>query len=157
MLDGSNQSVRRILSELRPGILDEHGLLEAIEWLRRQFTESTGIPVKFTTTVKNIKVSEQIAICIFRIYQEAFTNITRYSHAKNVSSSIGIIEGNIILNIEDDGIGFDTGSLQNKKSFGILGMKERVLALGGKFALVSSPDYGSKITVDLLMGYRNKG
>ncbi|HEY8733453.1 MAG TPA: PAS domain S-box protein, partial [Puia sp.] len=152
LLDGSNQSVRRILSELRPGILDEHGLLEAIEWLRRQFTESTGIPVKFTTTVKNIKVSEQIAICIFRIYQEAFTNITRYSHAKNVSSSIGIIEGNIILNIEDDGIGFDTGSLQNKKSFGILGMKERVLALGGKFALVSSPDYGSKITVDLPYG-----
>jgi signal transduction histidine kinase len=149
LLDGSNLSVRKILGELRPGILDEHGLLEAIAWLRQQFTEATGIPVNFTTTVKNIKVSEQIAICIFRVYQEAFTNITRHSHAKNVSSSIAIIGEDIILVIEDDGIGFDTRSLQNKKSFGILGMKERVLSLNGKFELVSSPGKGSKITVSL--------
>ncbi len=149
LLDGSNQSVRRILSELRPGILDEHGLQEAIEWLRRQFTETTGIPVNFTSTEKDIKVSEQIAICIFRVYQEAFTNITRYSHAKNISNSIAIIEENIILIIEDDGIGFDTASVQNKKTFGILGMKERVLSLGGKFDLVSSPGNGTKITVSL--------
>jgi signal transduction histidine kinase len=149
LLDGSNQSVRKILSELRPGILDEHGLLETIEWLRLQFTEATGIPVKFTTTEKNIKVSEQIAICIFRVYQEAFTNITRHSHAKNVSSSISIIEQDIILVIEDNGVGFDTGSVQNKKSFGILGMKERVLALAGKFELITSPGKGSKITVSL--------
>lgn len=149
LLDGSNQSVRKILGELRPGILDEHGLLEAVEWLRLQFTEATGIPVKFTTTEKNIKVSEQIAICIFRVYQEALTNITRHSHAKNVSSSISIIEQNIILVIEDDGVGFDTGSVQNKKSFGILGMKERVLALSGKFDLITTPGKGSKIIVSL--------
>jgi PAS domain S-box-containing protein len=149
LLDGSNQSVRRILSELRPVILDEHGLLEAIEWLTRQFTETTGIPVKFTTTEKFFKVPEQIANCIFRIYQEAFTNITRYAQAKKVSSSMGIIEENIILVIEDDGIGFDTGSLQNKKSFGILGMKERVHSLAGKFELVSSHRKGSKIIVSL--------
>ena len=149
LLDGSNQSIRRILSELRPRILDDHGLLEAIEWLGRQFTEATGIPVKFTTPEKDIKVSEQIATCIFRVCQEAFTNITRYALAKNVSISIKIIEENIILIIEDDGIGFDTASVQNKKSFGILGMKERVLSLGGKFELVSSPGKGTKITVSL--------
>ena len=149
LLDGSNQSVRKILGELRPGILDEHGLLEAVEWLRLQFTEATGIPVKFTTAEKNIKVSEQIAICIFRVYQETFTNITRHSRAKNVSSSISIIGQEIIIVIEDDGVGFDTDSIQNKKSFGILGMKERVLALSGKFELITSPGKGSKITVSL--------
>ena len=149
LLDGSNQSIRRILSELRPRILDEHGWLEAIEWLGRQFSEATGIPVKCTTPEKDIKVQEQIATCIFRVCQEAFTNITRYALAKNVSISINHIEENIILVIEDDGIGFDTASVQNKKSFGILGMRERVHSLGGKFDLVSSPGKGTKITVSL--------
>ncbi|HMK25984.1 MAG TPA: PAS domain S-box protein, partial [Chitinophagaceae bacterium] len=149
LLDGSNQSIRRILSELRPRILDDHGLLEAIEWLGRQFTETTGIPVKCTTPEKDIKVSEQIATCLFRVCQEAFTNITRYAFAKNVSVSIRVIEENIILTIEDNGIGFDTTLIENKKSFGILGMKERVFSLGGKFELLSSPGKGAKITVSL--------
>jgi PAS domain S-box-containing protein len=149
LLDGSNQSIRRILSELRPRILDDHGLLEAIEWQGRQFSEATGIPVKFTTLEKDLKVSELLATCIFRVCQEAFTNITRYAQAKNISNSISITGENIVVIIEDDGIGFDTTSVQSKKTFGILGMKERVLSLGGKFELVSSPGKGTKITVSL--------
>ncbi len=149
LLDGSNQSIRRILSELRPRILDDHGWLESIEWLSRQFTETTNTPVQFRTPEKDIKVSEQIATCIFRVCQEAFTNIARYSQAKNVSISISIIEENIILIIEDDGTGFDPASVQNKKTFGILGMRERVLSLAGKFELISSPGKGTKITVSL--------
>ena len=149
LLDGSDQSIRKILSELRPKILDDHGLLEAIKWLGRQFTETTGIPVGFTATEEEIKVSEQIATCMFRVCQEALTNITRYSHAKKVSVSINIFENNIKLIIEDDGTGFDTASVQNKNSFGILGMKERVLSLGGAFELVSSPGKGTKITASL--------
>jgi signal transduction histidine kinase len=137
------------LSELRPRILDDYGLVEAIEWLGRQFTKATGIPVKFTTPEKDIKVSEEIANSIFRICQEAFTNITRYSQAKNISNSIKIIEETIVFTIEDDGIGFDPHSIQTKRSFGILGMRERVLALGGKFELVSSPGKGTKIIVSL--------
>ena len=147
MLDGSNQAVRRILSELRPSVLDDHGLLEAMEWQGRQFSETTGISFKFTTPEKDIKVPEQIATCIFRVCQEAFTNISRYSKATTVSNSIMITDENIVVIIEDDGIGFDTASLQNKKSFGILGMKERVLSLGSKFELISAPGKGTKITV----------
>jgi PAS domain S-box-containing protein len=149
LLDGSNQSIRRILSELRPGVLDDHGLLEAVEWLGRQFSETTGIPVRFTAPEKDIKVAEQIATCIFRLCQEALTNITRYSHAKNVSNTINIIDENIAVIIEDDGIGFDAALVQNKKSFGILGMKERVLSLGGTFELITSPGKGTKIIVNL--------
>jgi PAS domain S-box-containing protein len=152
LLDGSNQSVRRILSELRPRILDEESLLDAIEWLGRQFSEKTGIPVTFTTTEKEVKVSEQIATCIFRVCQEAFTNIIRYSKAKNITDSIMIAEGEIIFSIEDDGIGFDVIAAQNKKSFGILGMRERVFSMGGKFELDSSPGKGTKITVTLPYG-----
>jgi two-component system sensor histidine kinase DegS len=107
------------------------------------------VPVKFTTKEKEIKVPEQDATSIFRVCQEAFTNITRYALAKNVLVSINISEENILLIIEDDGIGFDTSSVQNKKSFGFLGMKERVLSLGGKFELISSPGNGTKIIVSL--------
>jgi PAS domain S-box-containing protein len=149
LLDGSNQSIRRILSELRSRVLDDHGLLEAIEWLGRQFSEATGIPVKFTTPEKDIKVSEQMATSIFRVCQEAFTNITRHALAKNVSVLLSIFDETIMLIIQDDGIGFDTASVQNKKSFGILGMKERVLSLSGKFELVSSLGKGTKINVSL--------
>ena len=149
LLDGSNHSIRRILSELRPGILDDHGLLDAIKWLGSQFTGNTGIPVKFTTEETEIKLSEPVATCIFRVYQEAFTNITRYAHAGKVSTSLSVIDETIIVTIEDNGKGFDITSLQTKKSFGILGMKERVVSLNGKFELVSSPGKGTKITISL--------
>jgi PAS domain S-box-containing protein len=153
LLDISNQSIRRILDELRPRILEDHGLLEAIEWLGRQLTENTGIAVKFTTTEKDIKVSREIATSIYRICQEAFTNITRYAQAKIVSTSLIIIERNIVFTIEDDGIGFDMALAQKKRSFGILGMKERVLSLSGKFEMISSPGKGTKIKVSLPIGF----
>jgi PAS domain S-box-containing protein len=149
LLNESNQSVRRILSELRPKILDDHGLLEAVEWLGREFSKATGIPVTFVATEKDINVSEQIATCIFRVCQEAFTNITRHSHATHVLNSISIIEENIVVTMEDNGVGFDATSIQNKKSFGILGMKERVGSLGGKFDLVASVGKGTSIKVSL--------
>lgn len=149
LLSGSNQSIRRILSELRPSILDDHDLLEAIEWLNRQFTANTGIPVKFTTDESEIKSSESVTTCIFRVYQEAFTNITRYAQAKKVSTSLSVANETIMVIIEDDGKGFDMASVQNKKSFGILGMQERILILGGSFELVSSPGKGTKIIIGL--------
>lgn len=149
LLSGSNQSIRRILSELRLSILDDHDLLEAIEWLNRQFTANTGIPVKFTTDGIKIKLSESVTTCIFRVYQEAFTNITRYAQAKKVSTSLSVANETIMVIIEDDGKGFDTVSVQNKKSFGILGMQERILILGGSFELVSSPGKGTKIIIGL--------
>ena len=149
LLDGSNESIRRILSELRPGILDDYGLLEAMEWLGRQFTANTGIPVKFTTVAIEIKSLELIATCIFRVYQEALTNITRYAQANKVSTSVSIVGETIMVIIEDDGKGFIIESVENKKTFGILGMKERVLLLGGKCELVSSPGKGTKIIIKL--------
>ncbi|MBC7720781.1 MAG: PAS domain S-box protein [Pedobacter sp.] len=149
LLDGSNQSIRRILSELRPSILDDYGLLEAIDWLGRQFTSTTGIPVKFTTTETNLKTPEAIATCIFRVYQEAFTNITRHAKANTVVSSLTIINEFVTVIIMDDGQGFDMASQPNKQSFGILGMEERVLSLAGKFEFFSALGNGTKITISL--------
>jgi PAS domain S-box-containing protein len=149
LLDNSNQSIRRILSELRPNILDDHGLLEAVEWLGNQFTQHTGVPIKFSTAETQLILPEQITTCVFRLYQEALTNITKYAHATSVLTSLYITDENIIFNIEDDGQGFDPALEQSKKSFGILGMKERVLLLGGHFELIAAPGKGTKINISI--------
>lgn len=149
MLDSSNNAIRRILSELRPGILDDYGLLEAIEWLGTQFTNNTGISFQFTTTEKKIQAPEPVVTCIFRVYQEALTNITRYANAGHVVSSLTINNGFIIVHIEDDGKGFDPLAVQTHKSFGILGMKERVISLEGVFELNSSAKNGTSIMIKL--------
>lgn len=149
LLDGSNQSLRRILSELRPGILDDYGLLDALVWLGEQFTDNTAIHLIFSTLETKVKSSEPVAECIFRVYQEALTNITRYAHATSVRTSLSIADMFIIFTIEDNGIGFDTASLRSNNSFGLLGMKERVLSLGGGYKLTSVPGKGTKITVRL--------
>jgi PAS domain S-box-containing protein len=149
LLDGSNRSIRRILSELRPGILDDYGLLEALEWVGNQFTANTGIPLVFTTAETVFKSSAPVVTCIFRVYQEALTNITRYAKATKVLTSLSIEDGIICVEIEDNGTGFTPGLVQTHKSFGLLGMKERVLSLGGSFELNSSVGNGTKITIKL--------
>lgn len=149
LLDGSNKSIRRILSELRPGILDDRGLIEAIEWLGRQFTENTGIPVRVSSTETDIKLSEPLSTCIFRVYQEALTNIMRYAGATKVETSFSVTGDTITVTIDDNGQGFDTAVVQSKQAFGILGMKERVASVNGKFKLDSTLGKGTRITITI--------
>lgn len=149
LLDGSNKSIRRILSELRPGVLEDNDLVDALQWLGKQFSANTGISVTFNKPEKITKVAQPLANCIFRVYQEALTNITRYAEAKNVFTTIIADEQNIALTIKDDGKGFDAATIKNKKSFGLLGMKERVHSLNGRFDLISSPGLGTTINIFL--------
>ncbi len=149
LLDGSNESVRKILQDLRHGILEDGGLLEAMEWQGNQFTEISGIPVQFITSETKVALPEHIANSLFRLYQEALTNITRHAQATKVTTSLRVKEGNIILLVEDDGKGFDIKTLEQSKSFGILGMKERVLSLHGQFELVSEKGKGTQIEITI--------
>jgi PAS domain S-box-containing protein len=151
LLDSSNLSIRRILSELRSGIFDEKGLIGAIEWLSEQFSANTQIPVVSDYDLPDIRLPESLSVCIFRIYQEALTNITRYAQARHVFTSLKIADEKLLLTIKDDGIGFDPALVKRNKSFGLLGMKERILSLGGDFELNSSPRLGTSINVLLPM------
>lgn len=157
LVNGSNQAVRRILNELRPTILDDYGLKEALDWLSTQFTDTTGVPVEFTAREEkgHKQVPEQVTICIFRIYQEALTNITRYAGARKVTTILHVKDNKVEFHVEDDGKGFDTTTAQAKKSFGILGMKERVLSLHGDFELVTAPQKGTKIDISIPIGISN--
>ncbi len=147
LLDSGNKSVRRILNELRPIVLQDYGLIETLKWQGRQFTANTGIPLEFKIQETQFDHTEEIATCIFRVYQEALTNITRYAQAGKVIVSLNIVDDSLVLNIEDDGKGFDVADLVQKKSFGILGMKERVISVNGLFDLVTAPGKGTKINI----------
>jgi two-component system sensor histidine kinase UhpB len=149
LLDGSNQSIRRILTELRPGILDDYGLLEALDWHGRQFTANTGIQVTINTNESEIKLSEPIATCLFRVYQEALTNISKHAHADKAIVSINLNDETIFMHINDNGRGFDDHSQKKRTSFGILGMKERVHSVKGDFELSSKPGMGTKISITI--------
>lgn len=149
LLDSSNLSVRRILTELSPGIVDNRGLPAALERLNDQFAGSTGIPVHFELSDKTVDLSQDIANCIFRVYQESLTNIMRYARATKVVTSLKIRGDTITVAISDDGIGFDTQKLLSKTSFGILGMKERVESQQGTIEIRSVQGKGTTITAKL--------
>lgn len=149
LINGSSQSMRRILSELRPSILDSNGLLEALEWQNSQFTANTGIPVDFKTTETEIRLPDQVATCVFRVCQEGLTNITRYAEATKVSLFLVMSNNTLRVVLEDNGKGFDLESIKAKKRFGLLGMKERVVSFGGDFQIASSPGAGTRISFSL--------
>lgn len=147
LLDGGNRSVRRILTELSLGINDNNGLLEALERQNRQFEASTGIQVQFATTEKTVQVSEAIANCIFRVYQESLTNIMRYADATAVETLLQADDEMITVSIHDNGKGFDITTIPSKTSFGILGMRERVQAQKGKFEIKSIKGKGTTVII----------
>jgi len=149
LLDGSNSSVRRILHELKPSILDEYGLHDALELLGHQFTANTGIPIKILINKKVASLSEETITCIFRFTQESLTNITKYAKAKNVNVTIKNGNKKVSAIIEDDGTGFDTAILEGKDSFGLMGIQERVKALNGYFIIKSIIGLGTLVKISL--------
>lgn len=151
LLDDSNMALRKILNELRPTILDDHGLLDAMQWHSKQFTANTGIPLELITAERELNLPEQVSTCLFRIFQEALTNITRYAEANKVVTYIQIADDHIDVTIEDNGKGFDPEAEhpKSRQPYGIIGMKERVRALHGEFELVSAIGKGTKIHVRL--------
>jgi PAS domain S-box-containing protein len=154
LLDGSNQSVRKILKELRVDLLDSYGIIEALEWQARQFTSTTGIPVAFSSNTIATKLSTPVSNCLYRVFQEALTNITKYANANTVTCRLEYSAENIELTVSDDGDGFNSSATKSNQSFGILGMQERVSSLHGSFELNTAPGNGTSLKIKLpLTGY----
>ncbi|HEX6430950.1 MAG TPA: histidine kinase [Niastella sp.] len=147
VLNETIRTVRRIATELRPSMLDDLGLIEAIEWQSKEFEKRSGIQISFESTIPHLPVANSIATSLFRIYQEALTNIGRHANAKHVYSKLQLENDNIILIIKDDGIGFDIQTLGVKKTLGLLGMKERTLMMGGRFEINSKAGEGTTIVI----------
>lgn len=147
LLDDTIKTVRKIATDLRPSILDDLGLLAAIEWHAQEFERRFGISTTFKSEVQRLDFSPRTAIGLFRICQESLTNIARYSSAKNVSIILQEESDQIALKISDDGIGFDPDKIRNKKTLGLLGMNERALMMGGEFEISSIEGKGTLVAV----------
>jgi len=147
LLDSSNMSIRKILNELRFGVLDNDGLIDGLKWLCKQFEQTTSIELVFTTNLNKVKASEQTAICVYRILQESLNNITKHAEAKKVMIDIHVTANILTMVIADDGKGFQMEKLRTVNSFGILGMKERVSAAEGEFKLESVKGAGTRLKI----------
>lgn len=147
LLNETADLVRKIATELRPGLLDDLGLVAALQWQSSEFERRTGIKSELIADETEIRISSEIATSIFRIYQESLTNVARHSKANCVKSSLDYEEGRLILKISDNGQGFNVQETSAKKTLGLLGMEERALSIGGRFDLSSKPGSGTTIIV----------
>jgi PAS domain S-box-containing protein len=146
------QSVRRICSELRPGILDDFGLVAAIEWQADEFTKRTGIPCEISASPTEIVFNQDLTIAVFRIFQETLTNIVRHAAAGRVEVRLKGEEGYFDMSVCDDGTGMQTEPLERGKSFGLLGIRERVRDFGGEFSVSESPSGGTCVKIRVPIG-----
>lgn len=149
LLDETVKTVRKIASELRPSILDDLGLVDALQWYSLEFEKRYKIPISFQTKIDELQLSKNNAIGLFRIYQESLTNVARHAGASFVKSSISIKEAVLELTIEDNGKGFNTDHINKKKTLGLLGMKERTLMMGGTYNINSKPGNGTTVVVSV--------
>jgi two-component system sensor histidine kinase UhpB len=155
MMDEAVVTIRKVASDLRPSILDHFGLVEALEWQSKEFTKRSGIPVHFTDQTGQMIFSPLLAIGIYRIYQEALTNIARHADAKNVRSSLDLLPDLLVFRISDDGKGFNTRD--TKKTLGVLGMKERAYMVGGNLNIESDTGKGTTIIITVPIAHANGG
>jgi signal transduction histidine kinase len=135
MVDMTIAAVRRISTELRPPVLDDLGLMAAIEWQTQEFERRTGISCLLKTNFDNLAVDSTFATGVFRIYQETLTNITRHAAASRVKVEIKKTNCAVVLRVQDNGRGIELEDIGGKVSLGILGMRERARLIGGEIEI----------------------
>ncbi len=155
-VDATVRSVRRIASELRPGVLDRLGLVAGLEWLLNEFERRSGIATSLAAEGVEDKVDADISTALFRITQEALTNVARHAGATAVAAQLSGTARDLRLRIEDNGCGFDSSAEPPTLSLGLLGMKERARRLGGTFDIASVPGKGTELQVAIPRGSTRK-
>ena len=146
-IDEIIQTVRRIATELRPGLLDTAGLPAAIEWEAREFQARTGVRCHVRTTVREPHTDQDMNTAFFRIFQETLTNIIRHAEATRVEVRLSEANGHLVLEVKDNGRGISEEEIQNTKSIGLVGMRERAALLGGEVCVHGEPGHGTTVRV----------
>jgi signal transduction histidine kinase len=148
LLDDTAVTVRKMASELRPSILDDFGLVEALEWQGEEFQKRSGTKVVFSSSVPpEMMIGKKTSVAFFRIYQESLTNVARHAEASRIVTSIDFANDQLVMTITDNGKGFDERESKKRKTLGLLGMKERTLMIGGKYEIKGIPDKGTTVIV----------
>jgi len=154
--DKTIHAVQRISAALRPPMLDHFGLMAAIEWYAEQFQERTGVACTVASTEQRIEVDKAASTALFRICQEALTNVARHAEATKVAVCIEKKDGSHTLTVKDNGRGITESESHSSESLGILGMRERALAVGGKFHVSSRSNTGTTVMVSIPLDESDK-
>ncbi len=154
LTDDVIQQVRRISAELRPGVLDDLGLWAAIEWQSQEFARRTGTACSIHSNMADERFERRLSTGLFRIFQEALTNVARHAGAQNVEVTLervpagpGQPAGCIELRVRDDGVGIAPEHITSRRSLGLLGIRERARSLGGSAAIGPAPEGGTLLRV----------
>lgn len=147
MTDDIIRNVRRICSELRPGVLDDLGLAAAIEWQARDLEKRSGIPFEIIVPENDSFVTDTRAVALFRIFQEAATNVLRHASASQVRVELSVANGEARLVVCDDGVGIPEHKISDPSSFGLMGIRERSRHCGGDCAIFAGTPGGTTVDV----------
>lgn len=146
-IDITIQTVRRISTELRPGILDNLGLVAAIEWQAQEFQLRTGIVCTVNTTLDSVMWDQDFATAFFRVFQETLTNIIRHAVATRVEVTLEEQTNHLVMVVADNGRGISEAEVADAKSLGLVGMRERATLLDGEVFFSGRPGRGTTVTV----------
>jgi signal transduction histidine kinase len=149
LLDKTIQTVKRISTDLRPGLLDDLGLVAAIEWQADEFHKHTGIECKLTVKPEDMIIDQEIATAIFRIFQETLTNVARHAKATIVQTTLKEENKRIILEVKDNGIGITKDQITNSKSLGLIGIRERIYPFKGNVSIGGTAGRGTTVKVTI--------
>jgi PAS domain S-box-containing protein len=149
LIDTTTASVQRIATDLRPGVLDELGLPAAIEWYVREFERRAGIACQIRSNLNGAQLDPERATAVFRILQEALTNVARHAGATEVQVNLSADDERLVLEIKDNGRGVSEDRIAGGRSLGLLGMRERALSLGGDVSIRGDPGHGTLVTLTI--------
>ena len=149
LVDATIRTVQRLSGELRPGLLDDLGLAAAMEWQAEEFQKRSGIPCPISVELQDTKLNAEHATSIFRIFQETLTNVIRHAQATQVRVRLQMEDGRLVLVVEDNGRGITAEQTEDPKAFGLIGIRERVLALKGQFTICGQAGQGTTVTVTI--------
>lgn len=149
LVDDTISKVQRIATELRPGILDDLGIVAALEHAVAEFQQRSGIKCRLNAEPENLVIDPEIATAVFRIFQEALTNVSRHAEATSVSVSLKRKDDWLVMQLKDNGVGIREEQVSGKQSFGLIGMRERANIAGGQLQIKGIPGKGTTITLSI--------
>jgi signal transduction histidine kinase len=146
--------VHNLSRQLHPSILDDLGLVKAVESECTSFSRREGIEIVFNRENIPRVIPKDVSLSLYRIIQEGLSNISRHACAEHISVSLKGIDHDVLLSVQDDGIGFDSAEVQKQPGLGFSSMRERARLIRGEFSIESEPEKGTVITVraPLIMG-----
>src|SRR3954463_11793465 len=152
LIDSTVQTVRKIATGLRPEMLDDMGLVAAVQWQGKGIPKSTGIRCRTKLPPETAKPDHDVATTVFRIFQEILTNVARHSRATRVDIDLTVSDAELKLEVVDNGIGIPDRDVGGRKSLGLLGMQERALLFGGEVQVSGKGGEGTRVSVTIPIG-----